>query len=82
MASRINRLKELRDKREEAENRFEAAVDEWDTKSQVEERITLAQMPPDPKPWLTPERAKAITKVALAVGASIFGFLQASGAFK
>jgi hypothetical protein len=84
-AVRIARLRELRDKREDAEERFESAVDEWDTQSQVEERITLAQVPEPPKaakPWLTPERAKAIALGSVTVGGAIFGFLQRMGAFK
>ncbi len=82
-AVRIQRLRELREKREDSAERLEAALDEWDTKSQVEERITLAQMPSQPpKPWLTPERAKAIALGSVTVGGAIFGFLQRMGAFK
>lgn len=82
-AVRIARLRELRDKREESAERFEAEIDEWDTKSQVEERITLAQVPPSPKqPWLTPDRAKLIFTASVTIGGAIFGFLKASGAIK
>lgn len=91
MSRHANRFRELRQQRIKGLRRLKRALmnddDEWETRSQVGQRVTMTShpqvelaAPPPPEKWLTQEKAKTIAKVSFSIGCAIVGFLKAIGA--